>query len=73
MKKTRSARNRPEETQSENRFNYRKAKPNRFAENLKGDVRVVVLDPDVAEIFPTAEAVNAILRALIKAMPQKTA
>jgi hypothetical protein len=30
---------------------------------------VVVLDPDVAEVFKTPESVNAVLRALIAAMP----
>jgi hypothetical protein len=31
---------------------------------------VVVLDPDIAEVFTTPESVNNILRALIAAMPQ---
>jgi len=31
---------------------------------------VVVLDPDVAEVFTTPEAVNKALRALITAMPE---
>lgn len=46
-------------------FDYSKAKPNRFAERMKEDSLVVVLDPDVAAVFKTSEAVNAALRALI--------
>ena len=49
-------------------FNYRKAKPNRFA--LSDDQRVIILDPDVAEYFKDSESVNRILRALIGNMPQ---
>jgi hypothetical protein len=29
----------------------------------------VLLDPDVAQLFKTAESVNAVLRALMKTMP----
>jgi hypothetical protein len=49
-------------------FDYRKAKPNRFA--LNDDQRVIILDPDVAEYFKDSESVNRILRALIGNMPQ---
>ena len=49
-------------------FDYRKARPNRFA--IKDDRRVVILDPDVAEIFKTSESVNEVLRALIATMPK---
>jgi len=54
----------------EYQFDYTKAKPNRFAERLKAGVRAVVLDPDVARVFPTTESVNAVLRALIETMPR---
>ncbi len=50
-------------------FDYGRAKPNRFAGRLEQDALVVVLDPDVAEVFTTPEAVNTALRALIAAMP----
>ena len=47
-------------------FNYSKARPNRFAERYKeSNPLVVLLDPDVAEVFTTPEAVNKALRALI--------
>ncbi len=51
-------------------FDYSKAKPNRFADRFAGERRVVVLDPDVAEVFTTTEAVNQVLRALIQTMPK---
>lgn len=60
-----------DDLQPEYRFDYQKAKPNRFA--LGDDVdklKVVVLDDDVAQVFTTPEAVNKALRALITAMPQ---
>ena len=49
-------------------FDYSKAKPNRFAARLTEDSLMVVLDPDVAAIFPTSEAVNDSLRVLAAAV-----
>ena len=53
----------------EYRLDYRKAKPNRFAEAMKSDAVTVVLDPDVAAVFDSSEGVNKLLRSLIAAMP----
>jgi hypothetical protein len=50
-------------------FDYSKARPNRFADRMAQDSVVVVLDPDVAEVFKTPEEVNRVLRALIATMP----
>lgn len=55
----------------EYRFDYNKAKPNRFASRMKDSPLVAVIDPDVAKIFTTTEQVNNALRALISAMPKK--
>jgi hypothetical protein len=52
-------------------FDYRKARPNRFAERVRKDHRVVILDPDISKIFPTSESVNSVLRALITTMPKR--
>lgn len=58
---------------SEYRFDYSKAKPNRFAGRIpKGSV-AVLLDPDVARFFENAESVNAVLRALMTSMPTRRA
>jgi hypothetical protein len=53
----------------EYRFDYSKAKPNRFASRVSPARLIVALDPDVSEVFSTPEAVNRALRALIDAMP----
>ena len=57
------------ELRTEYRFDYRKAKPNRFAGQREEDRVVVVLDPDVSEVFQTPDSVNRVLRGLIKNMP----
>jgi len=55
-------------------FDYKKAKPNRFAaQSGKQLLKVVVLDEDVAQVFTTTpESVNKVLRALIESMSQVT-
>ena len=73
MKKTpfNESSNSEDELLPEYRFDYKKAKPNRFANRSgKQQMTVVVLDEDIAWIFSTPEAVNKVLRALIEAMPQ---
>lgn len=57
------------EMPAEYHLDYSKAKPNRFASRVDRSPLVVALDPDVAEVFTTPEAVNKVLRALISAMP----
>jgi hypothetical protein len=56
----------------EYRFDYSKARPNRFAARL-AETRTIQLEPDVAAVFTTQEAVNAVLRALIQTMPSAAA
>jgi len=71
MKKTPASKPRKiKEMSSEYRFDYKKAKPNRFAEKMKQTPVVVLLDDDVAKVFSTTEQVNKALRALISAMPE---
>ncbi len=45
-------------------FDYTKAKPNRFATSSSNST-MIVLDEDVARVFPTSESVNKALRQLI--------
>ncbi|HST63426.1 MAG TPA: hypothetical protein VLK84_32240 [Longimicrobium sp.] len=48
----------------------------KYADRYARDATVVLLDPDVAEMFPDAESVNRALRALaqiIKEQAEKTA
>jgi len=73
MKKTlrsRTRRGAAPEMLAEYRFDYRKARPNRFAGRTEEDRVIVVLDPDVSEVFSTQQAVNTALRAIIRAVPK---
>jgi hypothetical protein len=58
------------ELRPEYEFDYRKAKPNRFAAKLKKGGRLVVLDPEIAEVFQDSKDVNAVLKALLHTMPK---
>jgi hypothetical protein len=71
MKKTPNKRSAPknDDLQEEYEFDYRKAKPNRFASRSSAGSRVVVLDADVASVFKDGQSVNAVLRALVETMP----
>jgi hypothetical protein len=53
-------------------FDYRKARPNRFAGRADRERLVVALDPDVSKVFTTPESVNTVLRALIEVMPKRS-
>ena len=69
MRKTADSKN-IAETRSEYNFDYRKARPNRFAGRIHRDRVTVVLDADISKVFTTAASVNKALRALIVAMPK---
>ena len=72
MKKTPKTKSRKvQEMASEYRFDYSKAKPNRFAARMTDESLIVMIDPDIAKVFKSAEQVNKALRALISAMPEK--
>jgi len=74
MKKTQGARPRrstSDDMLREYHFDYSQARPNRFAGRVDESRVVVVLDPDVSEVFTTPESVNKVLRALISNMPAK--
>lgn len=72
MKKTPKTKPRKvEEMAAEYRFDYRKAKPNRFASRMKDEPLIVLIEPDIAKVFKTPEQVNKALRALISAMPKE--
>lgn len=62
-----------DELRDEYAFDYRQAKPNRFAAPLKKGGRLVVLEPEVAAAFHQSDAVNAVLRALLQTMPGRRA
>ena len=56
---------------SEYQFDYKKAKPNRFAARMKDEPLIVMIEPDIAKVFKSSEQVNKALRALISAIPEK--
>jgi hypothetical protein len=45
-------------------YDFSRAGPNPYARRYAGSPNIVTLDPDVAAVFPDAEAVNRALRAL---------
>ena len=61
-----------DELRPEYDFDYSKARPNPYAARLKGRGVAVVLDPDVAEVFPTSESVNTLLRSVVAAVPRRS-
>jgi len=54
----------------EYRFDYSRAKPNRFATQISKDSVAVILEPDVAARFKSSKAVNALLRSVLAALPE---
>lgn len=60
---------REQEMLPEYNFDYSKAKPNRFAVMQPEAPVMITLDPDVAKVFNTSEAVNHALRAILTAIP----
>lgn len=53
-----------EDLRKEYELDYAKSRPNRFAARL-ANTTMVVLQPDVAEVFQSAKAVNDLLRSAI--------
>ena len=45
-------------------YDFSRARPNKYASRYSAGSIVVVLDPDVAAVFPSAGEANAALRAL---------
>ena len=75
MKKTSVSKSRnqvPKDMLAEYKFDYSKAKPNRFAGRLSKERVIVLLDPEVSRVFKTSESVNTVLRALVAALPERS-
>jgi hypothetical protein len=53
----------------EYRFEYQNARPNRFTAQVVEGSLIVVLEPEIARVFKTQEAVKAILMAIAKTLP----
>jgi hypothetical protein len=52
-------------------FDYKQAKPNRFASILAEQNGFIKLQPDIHKVFQTSDQVNDALRAFINAIPKK--
>ncbi len=52
------------------RFDYRKAKPSRFAEQMGSGTIAVMLEADVAVVFKSSESVNALGRSRLMPNPR---
>jgi hypothetical protein len=53
-------------------YDMRGGERGRYAKRLQADVRMVVLEADVAEAFPDAESVNQALRVILRAAKTRT-
>ncbi len=57
MKKTPTTKLRKvQDMASEYRFDYKKAKPNRFAARMKDEPLIVMIEPDIAKVFKILRA-----------------
>ena len=74
MKKSRNSEdnNTQDKIRREYRIDYSKSRSNRFLKMTTEQPLVVMVDEDIARVFPTPESVNHALRALITAMPKTT-
>ena len=52
-------------------YNFSKGVRGKYAKRYAEGTNIVVLSPDIAQIFPTSESVNEALRVLVKAARQK--
>lgn len=73
ISKSKTKTKREDGLQAEYRFDYSKSKPNRFGTRIQPGAVAVLLDPDVARVFKSAETVNGVLRAVAAAMPRRGA
>jgi antitoxin YefM len=71
VKLTKSRKTDSDQLRHEYQFDYRKARPKRFARRGSKAPLIVALDPDVAKVFATSKSVNHALRALMTALPKK--
>ncbi len=73
MKKTTTRRKRSDDLRPEYDFGKMVSRPNPFAARMTEPVVAVVLEPDVAQVFGTAEDVNRMLRSVISGLPRPAA
>jgi hypothetical protein len=70
IKSSKPRKNGRDELRAEYKFDYKKARLNRFAGNTSKKPLIVTLEPDVAKVFSTSESVNHALRTILAAFPK---
>jgi hypothetical protein len=53
-------------------YDFSRGRRNKYAARYRQGTNVVLLDPDVAELFPDSASVNAALRALARIAQRKS-
>jgi hypothetical protein len=53
-------------------YDLTESRPNPYVAHYTEDARAVLLDPDVAKVFPDSAAVNRALRALAKIIEERS-
>jgi hypothetical protein len=61
-----------ESTEMLDEYDFSQGVVGKYAEQYAGGTNVVLLDPDVAKIFPDSEAVNQALRAIAQIIQQRS-
>lgn len=51
-------------------YDFSKGERGKYAQRYREGTNIIVLSPDVAEVFPTSESVNEALRMLIRIINQ---
>jgi hypothetical protein len=68
MKKTRKPK---KATEMRDEYDFSDGVRGKYAARFANGTNVIVLDPDVAKVFPDADAVNRALRLLAASVPKK--
>lgn len=53
-------------------YDLSQSRPNPYLERFGQGTNLVLLDPDVAKVFPDSESVNRALRALVKIIEERS-
>lgn len=53
-------------------YDLSQSRPNPYLERSGHGTNLVLLDPDVAKVFPDSESVNRALRALVKIIEERS-
>lgn len=60
-----------EDYELRDRYDFSDSIPNKFAERYAEGTNVVLLEPDVAEVFRDSESVNKVLRSFLSVLHNK--